>query len=200
MDIEYLQTLWQKDDKHVGYRLNQSAIQNLVGEEIRQSERYFRWRDWYELVGSVLIGGFFLYAAFFPLPGDQNSGWMVHWDRLFLAAGCFFITFVFIRLRLTARAFVVHEGDSLMQTLEKRRDALIHHIRAVKGILWWYILPVAIPLGVMAVTSFQPEHRIRFIVVCIVAFIMIVLLNRWYANRKLQPKLDSINQLIQDVK
>ncbi len=199
MDVEYLQALWQKDEGLSGYRLDETALQKLVRKESRRFERYVRWRDWYELVGGVVIGSFFLYATFFPLPGDESIDWTVHWDRLLLASGCYFIALVFGRLRLASRAFREQVGDSLLETLQKRKAGLEHQIRAVRGILRWYILPVAIPLGVMVVVSFAPERRVPFVVTCLVAMAAVVVLNRRYAKRKLQPKLDSVNDLIEEV-
>ena len=206
MDIESLQTLWQKDDDRYGYRLDEKALQTLVQEESRRFELRVRWRDWYELVGGVVIGTFFLYAAFFAFPGIETGeepgegaiGWTVHWDRLLLAAGCYFIAVVFARLRFAARAFKEQSGDSLLETLQKRKARLELQIHAARRVVLWYILPVAIPLGVMV--SFASERRVPLVITCLVAMAAVVGLNRRHAKRTLQPKLDSVNELIAQAK
>jgi hypothetical protein len=198
MDLEYLQTIWQKDESAGGYVLDEAALHAIVKGESRRFERRVRWRDWYELIGGLTIGSFFVYATFVPLPGEASVPWTEHWDRLLLAAGCFVIAFGFTRLRLAARAFAEQEGDSLVQTLEKRRDAIALQMLLVRRMFWWYLLPVAVPLTAMMFYSFLPAQRLRFGIACLLAFGAIAVWNRWYAKKRLQPQLDGVNALIDD--
>jgi len=200
MDLEYLQTLWQKDEGGNRYALDERALTELVQHEGNSFEKVLRHRDWFELIGGAVIGTFFIVAAIFILPGDQGTRWIDHWDYMLLGVGCFVIAVIFARLRLESRAFVKREGDTLLEALEKRRQSLTHRIRLLKTLAWWYIMPVAIPLGIVVVRSFQPEKRISYSIICGLSFAIVIYYNRWVAKRRLQPQLDSVNRLMEETR
>ena len=52
----------------------------------------------------------------------------------------------------------------------------------------------------MVAVTFEPERRLLFSVICVLAFAAILALNRRYARKKLQPRLDSVNQLIEEAR
>lgn len=145
-------------------------------------------------------GSFFIFAAVWILPRSQGGSWLEQWHWILLGLACYFIALLFVRLRLAARAFEPQEDDTLMESLVKRCDALTHQIRILGRIFRWYVLPIAVPLGIVVWRAFDPGQQVKSAIVYLLAFAVVVWLNRWYAKRKLQPQLDSVSRLIAEVR
>jgi hypothetical protein len=125
------------------------GISGLVQWEGGKFEKRFRFRDWFELGGGILLGSFFIFIAVFILPQDEGGTWRDQWHWMLLGLACLFIAFLFVRLRLASQAF-------------------------------------------------KPEAQVPYTIFCALTFTAIILGNRWYARRKLQPQLESMNRLIEE--
>ncbi len=199
MDLEYLNTIWQKDGATNRFSIDADSLHDLIRKRSTRFERRIRVRDWIELVGGLLLGGFFVFSALFALPNDTGRPWTDHWDYLLLGVGCWIISLSFMRLRRKAADHAPDATDTIRGTLEKNRDSLRHQIQLLRSLWWWYCLPVALPLAIVVVRSFPPEMRGWYSLTCIVIFAAIILVNRWYADKRLKPRLDSVNKLIEEV-
>jgi hypothetical protein len=200
MDLEYLNTIWQKDESSNRFSIDAESLHDLVRGRSTRFEKQIRHRDWIELVGGFLLGAFFVFAALIILPHDSGKPWTAHWDWLLLGAGCWAISVTFMRLRRKAAAYAPDAADTIKVTLEKNRESLKHQIGLSKSLWWWYCLPVAIPLAIVVIRSFRPETwRGWYSITCILIFAAIILGHRWYANKRLKPRLDSVKKLIEEV-
>ena len=92
-------------------------------------------------------------------------------------------------------------SDSIRESLEKSLHAVDHQIGLLKRVLWWYALPIVIPLTVVAVgfEGFLERFRTAYIVVCVALLVVIVYINRRHVRKNLVPERASIERLLKEV-
>lgn len=196
MDIEYLGMLWQKDEDNKRFSVTSDELHALIRAEGARFEKRLQSRDWLELSLAVFLGVFFIVAALF-FERDADDSILSQWDWLLLGLGFFVVAGLFTRMRLDARAHQPEPEDTILQTLKKSRNSVAKQVHFLNNTWWMYVLPIALPLAFVAVRSFPEGKRVDYAVVCGIVFVGIIAFNRWYAARRLQPKLDELEMLIE---
>ncbi len=198
MDIEYLSAIWQRDDGGNRYSITAEDLNESLHRSATRFERKLQLRDWIELVGGFLGGGFFIVIAVSIFPNAHGTVWIDHWDWLLLGFACWVIGAVFVRERIRARKNAPRADDDICTTLQRQNESLRHQIGLLKRVAWWYVLPFALPLAIVTWRSFPPEWKLPYSVGCVVLFGGIIVLNRWYAKRRLLPQLEANEQLLKE--
>ncbi len=195
MDLEFAQMLWKRDEGTHRFSIDEASLHRLVKGQNTSLARQARHRDWAELTVGVLVGLGCLYEGAFDLPGT------IRWDWIALGVACWLVSGVFVRERIKSRATAPLESDSIRGSLEKSRDAVDHQIGLLTRVLWWYGLPIMIPLTVVVVgfEGFLERFRTAYIAACVALLVVIVHINCRHVRKNLVPERASIERLLKEV-
>jgi hypothetical protein len=114
---------------------------DLLLREVQRNQRYFTatifWRDVREIgVGLVLIPVWLSLGINFSLP----------WTWYLTVPGLVWIVVFMLLDRLRQRQRSPEPADSLTQRLEGSLAQVVHQIWLLRNILWWYLLPLGVPM------------------------------------------------------
>jgi hypothetical protein len=112
----------------------------LLLTEVRRNQRYFTnaifWRDVREVAIALLMVPVIIAMGIkLPLP----------WTWYLLLPGVLWIAGFMLIDRLRQRKRQTGPSDSLTDRLKSSLDQVEHQIWLLRNIVWWYILPTAIP-------------------------------------------------------
>ena len=199
MDLEYLSGLWQSDDGGTHFVVSGDDLHESVRRSAEKQERQLKRRDWLELSIGMLCGVFFAANALIFLPAMMGTPWYSQWDWLLLAVGCFWVSGAFVRERREAARFAPQVDDDIRTTLQRQSESLRHQIGLLNRVAWWYVMPIALPLGIVTLRSFPSDWKLSYGITVFLFMAFIIVLNKWYAKRTLTPQLEANEQLLKEV-
>src|SRR5262245_31715334 len=136
MNLDDFQKSWQSQDAAKKISINADVLLN----EVRRNQQQFRTmiflRDVREVgVAAVLIPVFILMARL-----------LHNWTSYLVAAACFVVGGYFLFDRWRRRGSAPESGDTLKNCVATSLAEVRHQIWLLKNILWWYLLPLFVPL------------------------------------------------------
>lgn len=135
MNFDDFQKAWQAQDAAKGISLNEDALLN----EVRRNQENFRgtifWRDLREVGVAVVLVPIFLV-----------SGWIVHWTLYLCAFGCLVVGGFMLLDRRRHKRKTPDLRSSLKDCVITSLSEINHQIWLLKNILWWYLLPLGVPI------------------------------------------------------
>lgn len=136
MTFEQLQKTWQFQNR--GAKVTLDA--DLLLRAVRRNQRGFRatifWRD----VREVSVA--FLLTVYFSYHGLRHDDWASY----LLALACFGVGAFMLADRFRQRRKKPAPSDPLKACIETSLDQVNHQIWLLRNILWWYLLPLGVPL------------------------------------------------------
>ena len=142
MNFEELQKKWQAQDAGAQVSLNADLLLKEVQRKQRQFRRTIFWRDVREIgVAAVLV------------PVFVHSGWKVHWTLYLCALSCFVVGAFMLLDRRQQKKKTSDQNGSLKDCAATSLAEVSHQIWLLKNILWWYLLPIFVPI------MSQPTHE-----------------------------------------
>jgi len=207
MTFDELQKTWQSQQSS----LNLSIDPNLLLREVKRNKRYFEsiifWRDVRE------VGIAFPLAAFFLYIGLKTGAWpLALLGLLVVGVGAFMIVDRIIqkkkRVRLT---------EPLADCINCSLKQVVHQIWLLKNVLWWYLLPPSIGIGVFLVwtildvvggagspTAKELASVLSFLfayaLCCFLLYWGIYYLNQRAVRKDLIPRKQELEQLLASLK
>ncbi|HTB84362.1 MAG TPA: serine hydrolase domain-containing protein [Candidatus Sulfotelmatobacter sp.] len=144
MNFEDLQKSWQAQD--AGRKITMDA--DFLMKEVRRDQRRFRrmifWRDVREVgVAAVLV-------PFFINIGRHDHAWPAY----VIAFACFMVGSYILIDRWRHKRSLPSTHDSLKNCAAASLTDVTHQIWLLKNILWWYLLPFAVPMLIWMVWMF----------------------------------------------
>ena len=135
MNFDDLQKSWQSQDPAKKISINADALLAEVRRKQQSFRRTILWRDLREAGIGMLLVPVFIYGA-----------WRTHWTLYLGAFGCFVMAaFIMLdRHRQKKRTPDLH--GSLKDCAATALAEVTHQIWLLKNILWWYLLPLGLPL------------------------------------------------------
>src|SRR5690242_16781116 len=135
MNFEDFQKSWQSQDGGKKVSINADVLLNEVRRNQEQFRQTILWRDVREAGIAVLLVPVFIYF-----------GLKVSWTLHLAAFGCFVVgAFIVLdRHRQNKKTRDLH--GSLKDSAAISLAEVNHQIWLLKNILWWYLLPLAVPL------------------------------------------------------
>lgn len=192
MNFEDMQRSWQSQAAGTQITINS----DLLLKEVRRNQQQFRatifLRDVREVGIAFLVIPVFLYGAI---------RWH-DWTYYLVALGCLFVGLFIVVDRLKQRRKRPTANETVKACAETSLAEVSHQIWLLKNVAWWYLLPIAVPLGIN-VSRFildAPQHRLVFwggyAVFCILLFWAIYHLNQFAVRRGLEPRRRELETLV----
>jgi len=193
MNFDELQQAWQ--DQPAPAAINP----DLLLREVRHNQRHFQslifWRDVREVGVATLL------AVYFAWRGWHNQRWP---DEM-LALTCLGIGIFMLVDRWRQRGRRPLPNDPLKACVVHSLHAVTHQIWLLKNILWWYLLPLGVGLGIDILVPLAPTWRIgaaayqdiRLVVgFCTLVFAFVYLLNQYAMRKHLEPRRQELAELL----
>jgi hypothetical protein len=195
MNFEELQKTWQAQD--AGAKVTINADQLL--KEVRRNQQQFRatifWRDARE------VGAAFLLALYFSYRGLRQDGWA---DGL-VGFACFGVGTFMVVDRLLQRGKQPAASDSLKTCIEGSLLQVNHQIWLLRNVFWWYLLPIAVALGIsIGCSSWHARNSgLSAVFVWVISNLFVALvywgiywLNQFAVRKSLDPRRQELESLL----
>ena len=195
MNFDDLQKAWKTQD--AGPRVTIDA--DLLLKEVRRNQRHFWmtlfWRDVRE------VGVAFLLALFFLHQGIRCQ----NWTFCLLALACFGVGAFMVADRLHQRRTQPAPEDSLKACIEISLHQVNHQIWLLRNVFWWYLLPIAAPLGISVFASLWHARRLGYSALIgggLYALIVVLLywgiywFNQFAVRKTLDPRRQELEALL----
>lgn len=135
MNFEHLQKSWQSQDAAKPVSIHADALLKEVRREQLSFRRMIFWRDVREVgVAAVLV------------PVFIASGLKLSWTLHLCAFGCFVVGAYFLVDRWQQRKKTPDLHASLKDCTATALAEVGHQIWLLKNVLWWYLLPIYVPM------------------------------------------------------
>jgi CubicO group peptidase (beta-lactamase class C family) len=197
MGLDAFQKSWQSQD--AGKQISINA--DVLLSEVRRKQQCFRrtifWRDAREVGVAALLVLVFIY-----------SGWTNHWTLYLCAFGCLVVAAFMVLDRCRQKKKTPDLHDSLKGCAATSLAEVSHQIWLLKNILWWYVLPLSVPMLLFFcwITWDAPplgETRIPQTLLTLfwVGFVLLFggglyWLNHFVVKKSLEPRRQELEQLL----
>lgn len=184
MNFEQLQQHWQQQEERAPAMVDAS----LVLQEVRRNQRSFEtmifWRDFREVAVAMVI------APYFALRGPD-------WTYHLMAAAAAGVGLYLLVDRLRQRKFRPSQSASLRTFVEQSLHEVRHQVWLLRNVLWWYLLPLTIPMLIsMAVSADNFQQGLRgSVIACLLTF-LIYRLNQSAVTKSLVPRVHELENLL----
>ena len=195
MNFENLQKTWQSQNPCAQVTINADVLL----KEVRRNQQQFRmtifWRDVREVGVAFLLTVLFLYL------GMRHHDWT---DAV-LALACFGVGTFMVVDRLLQRSKQPASSDSLKTCIEGSLLQVNHQIWLLKNVLWWYLMPFTVALGISIGHSVwrtsNPGFPALMIGVISALFVALVYwgiyrLNQYAVQKSLEPRRQGLETLL----
>jgi CubicO group peptidase (beta-lactamase class C family) len=136
MNLDDFQKSWQSQDAAKTISINTDALLN----EVRRNQQQFRTTIYLRDVREVGITAILIPVFIF-------MGRLLHnWTNYLVAAACFIVGGYILLDRRRRRKNSPDSGDTLANCVVASLAEVRHQIWLLKNILWWYLLPLFVPL------------------------------------------------------
>lgn len=196
MNFDDFQKSWQSQDAQK-ISINVDVLLN----EVRANQLVFRTRifvrDMIEVgVAAVLV------------PTFIAAGLKVSWTLHLCAFGCFVVGAYFLVDRLRQRKKTPDLHGSLKDCAITSLAEVSHQIWLLKNILWWYLLPIFVPIMVFfgwvawkvsAPVTTKILHLLPNASFVVVLYAFIYWLNQLAVKKQLEPRRQQLNKLLDEL-
>ncbi len=190
MNFEDFQHIWSK--QNAGHRM--IIHTDLLLQEVRRNQQHFSrtifWRDFRE-VGVALV-----MVVHFTNRALRLMDWM---DGL-LALACLGVGLFMLLDRMRQRRCRPSMSGTLKGCVEQSLQDVRHQVWLLRNVLWWYLLPLALPMILpIACSSLSlADFIIRSSGMWLV-FGGVYWLNQTAVKRTLEPRQHELEQLLADL-
>lgn len=195
MTFEQLQKTWQFQDRSPKVTVDT----DLLLKEVRRNQTGFRttifWRD----VREVTVA--FLCTVYFSYHGLRRDDWAAY----LIAFACFGVGVFMLADRARQRRKKPAPSDPLKACIETSLDQVNHQIWLLRNILWWYLLPLGLPLiiffGRSAWQTGDGAVEVTVTFGAAVGFVALLYwgiywLNQYCVRKQLQPRRRELESLL----
>ena len=194
MNFEDFQKTWQ----HHAAGTKISINPNLLLMEVRRNQQQFWatifWRD----VREVGVAG--LLAAFFLYQGIRSHDWTLY----LLASGCLGVGAFMVADRLIQHQRQPASSNTLKSCIEASLAQVSHQIWLLKNVVWWYLLPIAVPLGISVGRDLLHSNHVgaslvglvAYALICVLLFWGVYWLNQFAVRKGLEPRRQELQALL----
>jgi phosphoglycerol transferase MdoB-like AlkP superfamily enzyme len=195
MNFDELQKAWQSQNPGAKVTIDTDVLL----KEVRRNQQQFRvtifWRDVREVGVAFLLTVLFLYL------GMRHHDWT---DAV-LALACFGVGTFMVVDRLLQRGKQPPSSDSLKTCIEGSLLQVNHQIWLLKNIVWWYLLPFTVAVGISICHSVWRAHNPGFpaMMVGVISALFVALvywgiyrLNQYAVRKSLEPRRQELDALL----
>lgn len=196
MNPDEFKQAWQRETSQT--RLTIDA--DLLLKEVRRNQQAFAatifWRDVREVGTSLLMVPVWIYLGLkFSLPWT----WFLALPSLLWIAG------YMLTDRMRQKRQSHEQAEPLRQSVQHSLTQVDHQIRLLRRVLWWYLLPLALPILAYCVQVMWRERSGGWLTVLVgsvvLAFVLLVFagvywLNQYAVGAELEPRRRELETLL----
>lgn len=200
MNLDDFQKLWQSQDAAKGVSIDADALL----DEVRRKQQAFRrtifWRDVREVGVLALLVPLFIYG-----------GWRIHWTIYLSAFACFVVAAFFVLDRRQQKKKTPDLYASPKNCTATALAEVSHQVWLLKNILWWYLLPLSIPMllffcwitwetpSLGGTSILQALMTLFWIGFVLGINVMIYRMNQAAVKRALEPRREELKSLLAEL-
>ncbi len=197
MNLDDFQKSWQSQDAAKRISINADVLLN----EVRRNQMVFRTRIFVRDAIEVSI-------AAVLVPVFIVSGLKISWTLHLCAFGCFVVGAYFVIDRRRQRKRTPELRDSLKDCAATSLAEVSHQIWLLKNVLWWYLLPIFVPMMVFfAWVAWQVPGPITEKILrlapnasfVVVLYAGIYWLNQFAVRKNLEPRRKELEKLRNEI-
>jgi len=197
MNFEELQKTWQTHDAGPKVTIDADALLKEVRRNQQQFWATIFWRDVREVGIAALLAPLFAYW-----------GWKGQWASYLCAFGCFVVGADMVLDRFQQRKKTQDVHSSLKDCAATSLAEVSHQIWLLKNVLWWYLLPLYVPIMVLfgsAAWGMPGPVAAKILFLLILTGFVTVLyggiywLNQFAVNKNLEPRREELEKLIDQI-
>lgn len=209
MNLEELQKSWQSQEGQPRLTIEPDMLLKEIQRNKRNFESTVFWRDVKE------VGIAFLMTALFLYFGIRYNAWPL----VVLAILVFYVGVFLLVDRILQRRKKPTLTGPLLECIEGSLNQVNHQIWLLKNVLWWYLLPPGVGIGIFIICcawdaiwnivvwniggkEFVPILGFLFgySVFCVLLFWGIYWLNQRCVRKELQPRRQELEALLHNLK
>ncbi len=137
MALDKFQQAWQSAAAHKQVSIQSELLLHQVQQRHKSFKRTIFWRDFREVGAAAFLALLWIYLGI-----QMNLPWTWFLMLPSLVWGAAFI--LVDRWRHPDKA--VEPNATLLQSIQQSADQVEHQIWLLRNVLWWYLLPYALPL------------------------------------------------------
>jgi hypothetical protein len=185
MSDEEMKHIWRDASASEFVQLDATALAGTLREQIARSKRELARRDRRELLAAAfLIPVFGLIGCLMPYPLSKAGAWL-------MLPSLLLILYV---MRRAKRTKPVDATMPLLAYLQAYRKYLVSQMRQLQNVLYWYLLPVAIPLLLFFLGM---PHRSPWVIGAALGVLVLVChMNRQAAKHYFMPLIHAVEKQI----
>jgi len=200
MNLDDFQKSWKAQDAAKKISINTDVLLNEVRRNHKQFYHTILRRDMIEVTVAAVLVPLFTYW-----------GWRGQWTSYLVAFGCFVIGTYFLVDRWRQKKKTPDLQGSLKDCAVSSLAEVNHQIWLLKNILWWYLLPIYVPIvmffGESAWSTQRPVGE-RIIVGLTILFLVgfatviyagIYWLNQFAVKKNLAPRRQELEKLLNEL-
>ena len=197
MNFEDFQKTWQQQE--VMPKI--SVDTNLLLKEVRRKQQQFRrtifWRDVREVGVAALL-----------VPSFIASGLKISWTLHLCALGCFVVGAFMLLDRWQQKKKTPDLNGSLKDCAATALAEVSHQIWLLKNILWWYLLPIFVPIMIFfgwvawrvpASITEKISHLLPQVSFVVLLYAGIYWLNQSCVKKNLEPRRQELEKLLNEI-
>ena len=204
MTFDQLQKNWQSQPTGPKLTIDSDMLQKQVRRNKRSFESAIFWRDVREVGVGIVMFILFVYW------GLKYEFWSLHVIALSIA---FVVVFMVVDRILNYRR-QPQCNDTLLGCIKSSLRQIKHQIWLLKNVLWWYLLPPSIGIGVFIIccafsvikavgVANSARHLVFMLVYLVFLFLLywgIYWLNQRAVRKELIPRKQELEQLMASLK
>jgi len=191
MNDNELKQIWKDTPNTEDVQFNHQQILEDMNAKIQKIDRSIKWRNVTEILAGVIIAIFFS-IQFFRYESDMEK-----FGAALVVPAALFIIYKLLETRRSQKP--VDVSTSIKEQLVNKRDYLKREQKLLKDVLYWYLLPLMIPLLIMVLGrgGFSTNKLVYLISVFLMTY-FIYRLNQKGAE-KYNPYIEQIEEAIEQL-
>jgi hypothetical protein len=204
MNFDELQKIWQQVQDGSKLVIEPDILTREVKRNKKAFESLIFGRDALEIITSIFMAGIFFFGA---MKFRHNLPLTI--SLIVIVIACLYLAIFFPIDHALQRRKAPRQSESLSDCIEASLIQVNHQIWLLKNVIWWYLLPCAVPvtLYLTVVYWYKASHDCIAVIMFSVS-VLIVILGCWWAYRfnqsavkkNLTPRKEELEQLLAGLK
>jgi len=191
MNDNELKKIWQDTPHTENVQFNNQQILNDMNTSIQKLDRSIKWRNVREIAAAIFVIVFFA-VQFFRFEND-----LAKLGAALVVPAALFVIYKLLEVRRSQKS--VDVSTNIKEQLTDTRNYLKREQQLLKDILYWYILPLMIPVVIMSIglDGFSVSNLVYLFTVFLFS-VFVYWLNQRGAQQ-FDPYIEQVEEAIQQL-
>ncbi len=179
MNEDNLKSLWKNSSQKETISFNQYKIVSEMNDKMIEFEKSIKKRNMREIIAAIVV------IIFFSIQTIRYELFLQKLGAGLAVLAAVFIIFKLLHIQNSKKPITL--TGSIKEQLQHSKDYLLREQKLLKSVLFWYVLPLMVPLFIITIGSDYPLG----IQIAYLVFILGVSIFVYYINHKAAKKLDT---------